>query len=255
MKYENLRPGALALLLAALSLAVAVGLGLFYGLALSVLILATCALGAVIALLWASVKSLAGETPLTLDEALLYGAPSVEEEQKRAVLRALKDLEFERSVGKISEDDFHEFSARYRAEAKRLIAKVDQALAGAQELAEKLADERVRSAGLDREKASAVDAREKPSAALGDDAEDSDDTDDSEDTDETDDSDDEPRTEKSGDSSPAAGTSPSADADRCCPKCQTKNDPDAQFCKRCGTSVITPSNGVDASVRSKENVS
>jgi len=41
------------------------------------------------------------------------------------VLRALKDLEFERSVGKIGEDDYAELSARYRADAKRLMQLID----------------------------------------------------------------------------------------------------------------------------------
>ena len=105
-----------------------IALGAFYGLPLAVLGLATAALVLVVALLWASVSSLAGETELSLDEALSYGAPSAEEEQKLAVLRALTDLEFERSVGTISEEDYREFSGRYRAEAKRIIARVDDYL-------------------------------------------------------------------------------------------------------------------------------
>ena len=132
---------------------VVAALGAFYGLPLAVLGLATTALVLVVALLWGSVSSLAGETELSLDEALSYGAPSVEEEQKLAVLRALKDLEFERSVGKISEDDYREFSARYRAEAKRLIARVDESLAETRKLAEDLATERLQRARLDSEKA------------------------------------------------------------------------------------------------------
>jgi hypothetical protein len=71
------------------------------------------------------VQSLTGESPLTLEEALSLGAPSAEEEQKRAVLRALKDLEFERSVGKITQEDYVELSTRYRAEARRLMHQLD----------------------------------------------------------------------------------------------------------------------------------
>ena len=40
--------------------------------------------------------------PLGFEEALGMGAPSKVEEEKRSVLRALKDLEYERGVGKIS---------------------------------------------------------------------------------------------------------------------------------------------------------
>ncbi len=94
-----------------------------------------------------------GDTPLTLDEALGMGAPSTEEEQKRSVLRASSDLEYERSVGKISEQDYREFSERYRADARRLIAAVDASLGPAQAQAEKLASARFASAGLTAETA------------------------------------------------------------------------------------------------------
>src|SRR5687767_13420751 len=72
----------------------------------AILVLAGGALIAVIATFWASVRTLFGETPLAGADAYALGAPRAEEEQKRAVLRALKDLEFERSVGKISEEDY-----------------------------------------------------------------------------------------------------------------------------------------------------
>jgi hypothetical protein len=126
----------------------AIATGLWLGLEVALLVVAAGALVLVIALLWGSVAGLSGGTPLTLDEALGMGAPSAEEEQKRAVLRALKDLEYERSVGKISEQDYHEFSERYRAEARRLITAVDETLGPAHALAEKLARERLAAEGL-----------------------------------------------------------------------------------------------------------
>lgn len=113
------------LLVAATTLVGAVVAGALVGIEVSLLIIAGGALVGVIGLLWASVQSLTGETPLTLEEALSLGAPSAEEEQKRAVLRALKDLEFERSVGKITQEDYVELSNRYRAEARRLIHQID----------------------------------------------------------------------------------------------------------------------------------
>jgi hypothetical protein len=103
----------------------AVVAGALVGIEVSLLVIAGGALVGVIALLWASVQSLTGESPLTLEEALSLGAPSAEEEQKRAVLRALKDLEFERSVGKITQEDYVELSNRYRTEARRLIHLLD----------------------------------------------------------------------------------------------------------------------------------
>ena len=58
----------------------------------------------------------------------MLAAPTAAEEQKRAVLRTLKDLEYELSVGKISKEDFEVTSAHFRAEAKRLIAEADSSL-------------------------------------------------------------------------------------------------------------------------------
>ena len=110
----------------------------FYGFGPALIALAAGALLLGIMLLWGSVQSLTGETPLTLEEALTLGAPSAEEEQKRALLRALKDLEYERSVGKITPQDYQELSSRYRAEAIRLMQDLDQSLGPGRERAEKL---------------------------------------------------------------------------------------------------------------------
>jgi hypothetical protein len=115
----------LALLLPATTVVGAAVAGALVGIEVSLLVIAGGALVGVIALVWASVQSLTGESPITLEEALSLGAPSAEEEQKRAVLRALKDLEFERSVGKITQEDYVDLSNRYRAEARRLMHLLD----------------------------------------------------------------------------------------------------------------------------------
>ena len=91
--------------------------GLVWGVQLVMLVLAAGAITLVIVLMWASVQSLTGGTPLGFEEALGMGAPSKVEEEKRSVLRALKDLEYERGVGKISPEDYAELLAKYRAEA------------------------------------------------------------------------------------------------------------------------------------------
>jgi hypothetical protein len=121
----TLPPNAGRVALPVVTIVGAVVAGVWLGVEIALLIVAAGALTGVIALLWASVQALTGESPLTLDEALTLGAPSGEEEQKRAVLRALKDLEFERSVGKITEEDYTELSTRYRNDAKRLIQLID----------------------------------------------------------------------------------------------------------------------------------
>src|SRR6185503_11250225 len=103
------------------SVAAALAMGAVYGVGTALLTLAGGVLLIVISILWASVRTLSGDAPITLEEAIALGAPTAAEEQKRAVLQALKDLEFERSVGKIAEADYEELVSRYRAEAKRLL--------------------------------------------------------------------------------------------------------------------------------------
>jgi hypothetical protein len=107
----------------------AVAVGAVYGVGTAILVLAGGVLLGVVAILWASVRTLSGDAPLTLGEAIALGAPSAAEEQKRAVLQALKDLEYERSVGKIADGDYEVLLHRYRAEAKRLLRAVDEDLA------------------------------------------------------------------------------------------------------------------------------
>jgi hypothetical protein len=149
----------------------------FYGYGPALMALAAGALLLGITLLWGSVQSLTGETPLTLEEALTLGAPSAEEEQKRALLRALKDLEYERSVGKITPEDYKELSARYRAEAIRLMQDLDESLGPARERAEKLLSERLaREAeeAREEEEAEAPPSERAPDSDQGDEDEDED---------------------------------------------------------------------------------
>jgi hypothetical protein len=138
MKRSWLSPGAVRAALPVFTIVGATLAGVFVGIEIAILVVASGALVAVIALVWASVQSLTGESELSLEEAMALAAPSTEEEQKRAVLRALKDLEFERSVGKISEEDYAELSERYRAEAKRLMRSLDEHSLPEREKVEKL---------------------------------------------------------------------------------------------------------------------
>ncbi len=130
--------------------------GLTRGFGFALLVLAGGALLLLIALVWGSVQSLTGEAELSLDEALGLGAPTAQEEQKRAVLRALKDLEYERGVGKVSEEDYAELKARYRAEAKRLLESVDEGLEPARARAEQLLAARLRASAERPEAATAA---------------------------------------------------------------------------------------------------
>ena len=188
-----------------ITLLAAITAGTLYGVQLVVLTLAAAALLLVIWLLWSSVQALAGESPLTFEEAFSLGARSAEEEQKRAVLRALKDLEYERSVGKISEDDYHEYSARYRAEAKRLIQQLDENLAEGRQRVEAELERRL------SKKTSETKQSVAPEAALG--------------------------VVASPHNGEHASPLQSPTATLICAACWVKNEPDARFCKACGKNM------------------
>ena len=148
---ELISPEHLALLRKVVPLvwiAAAIVVDVVWGIQMMLLVLAAGAVTLVITLLWGSVQSLTGGTPLGFEEALGMGAPSKVEEEKRSVLRALKDLEYERSVGKISPQDYAQLLAQYHAEAKRLIQSVDESLGSAREEVEKSLEQRLARAGI-----------------------------------------------------------------------------------------------------------
>ena len=185
-------------------------------------------------------QGLAGESPLTLEEALTLGAPSAEEEQKRVLLRALNDLKYERSVGKISEDDYAELSQRYREQAKQLMQQLEGEHEPARKRAEQLLQRRLVKAGLlpdpkkrKKAKAATVDAPPEPAAAAEP---------------ETDEADEAAATEDDESAieapEPNGKSSDPVAQQRRCPGCDTKNDFDARFCKQCGTSMIDEAEAV-----------
>lgn len=148
----------------------AILLGNIFGLGLGLLAFGGGVLGASIWLIWSSLQGLMGEAPLTLEEAISLGAPSAEEEQKRAVLRALKDLEYERAVGKINDDDYANLAEHYRREAKRLLRAVDSDLGPERERAERILAERLAEVSNGHAKsASPVTASENVGPASEDD--------------------------------------------------------------------------------------
>jgi hypothetical protein len=180
-----------------------------------VLTLAAGALVLVIALLWGSVQALAGESELSFEEAFSMGARSAEEEQKRAVLRALKDLEYERSVGKISEDDYHEYAARYRAEAKRLIRDLDENLAEARKQVERELERRIgKLAEPAEDEEPSVPAKAAKAVVEA-----------------TSSPDNEPPSDRK------IAAKEATKALRACSACGTKNELDARFCKGCGAGM------------------
>jgi hypothetical protein len=200
--------GALLAAAAALTLVAVVATASLRGLGVGLLVLAGGVLLLSIGLVWSSVLSLTGEAQLSLDEALAMAAPRAEEEQKRAVLRALKDLDYERSVGKISDQDYEELSARYRQQARELLRSLDEELAPARERLARLVEERVDSPiapSADSKPKKPQKARSaRPAAEL---------------------------------ETPGQRAAPSAHAKlptRTCSECHARNELDARFCKGCG---------------------
>lgn len=208
--------GVAALWIAPATVIFAVAIGLSVGLGPAFLVLAGGMLLGAVMLLWSSLGRLTGESPLTLDEAMGLAAPSAEEERKRAVVRALKDLDYERSVGKISEEDYADLSARYRAEAKELLKSLDSGLAPLRKSAEKKLVARLKSEGIavvPRGTTPTADGAHEGGASS-------------------------PQPEQTDGervAEPTRTDDPTKDeSSGPCPKCGTTNDTDASFCKRCG---------------------
>ena len=145
---------------------------------------------------------LAGRTFSTGPELLGGRTRAALEREKTLVLRSIKELEFDRGMGKVSEKDFGEMSARLRARAARLMRQLDAGSVYREQI-EKEIEKRVggRRAGSQTQDPAYPIAGPVPRPATGSGRPD-------------------PVEERSG---PAV-----------CGACSTPNDPDARFCKSCG---------------------
>lgn len=119
-------------------------------------------------------------------------------DEKRRLLRAIKELEFDYGMGKLSKQDYESVSSAYKMRA----IEVMRALEGNADLHPEVA------ALLRGESPASAEAAESDDAA-------------------------EPGASSAGADEPAA----SADAGTACPSCEVKNDDDARFCKHCGTAL------------------
>jgi hypothetical protein len=80
---------------------------------------------------------LVGDTVRAASEPLSERARAVVEREKLLVLRALKDLEFDRAMGKMSASDFDEMAARLRGRALSLMKQLDEDGSGYRTLIER----------------------------------------------------------------------------------------------------------------------
>jgi hypothetical protein len=221
----------------------AVGVICIFFLPAAQIILGICAVALVIAVLffWNSVRTLGGDTDipdLPPNMAEQGGALEAKVLRKKMLLLSLKDLENEKKLGKISDDDYEDVAQRYRDEVKALMREMDGAAAPFRSKAEELLRAHLASKGL---------------GAAGDGAKKASKNDDSKgDLDEEAKADeaaktivDEPRTQKLGEpgDEPEIPTKKSRDHDSSkgvaarakCSKCGESNEPDAKFCKACAT--------------------
>ncbi len=199
------------------TLVISIGVGIVMSLGPAILVFTGGALLGTITLMWASLRTLGGDAPLPTGlatAAIVSRDNRAIAERKRTVLLALKDLEHEREIGKIDEADYHLVAARYRAEAKNILREIDDEAAPNRSRAEQIARTHLKKRGL-----LSADAPESPASA------------------------DEIVNRVSIE--PAPPTTKSAPPPPMpkevrpeCEKCQTSNEPDAAFCKKCGASLV-----------------
>lgn len=128
------------------------------------------------------------------------------EREKTLVLRAIKELEFDRAMGKIAQADFDEMGGRLRRRAIGLMQQLDASTGYREQIEQELASiVTLPDTAPGRADSAPGTAPGTANSAPGT----------------------APRT-----SHPAPRTGPE------CPSCGTGNDPDARFCKQCGTSLI-----------------
>jgi hypothetical protein len=81
--------------------------------------------------------------PLATEDVTIFSEPLTErqraalEREKALVLRSIKELEFDRAMGKLSPKDFEEMSGRLRARALSLMKELDEGGSGYREIIER----------------------------------------------------------------------------------------------------------------------
>ncbi|UJR85937.1 hypothetical protein [Sandaracinus amylolyticus] len=101
--------------------------------------LSSVALIAALAAIWSSLRvAFGGGRALVIDTARDLPDHAALVEEKNALLRAIKDLEYEHAVGKTSDADYQRLDAAYRARAKQVLVQLDRDVKPLYEQAETL---------------------------------------------------------------------------------------------------------------------
>lgn len=181
------------------------------------------ALSGAVSALWATgvllVEAARGLTAVSTDDERIEAQAAVGRRRRELnreyhlLKRALKELELDRSMGKLSDDDYAEIRSRYRERAVRILRQLDQGQSYEQQIERDLAARREALGKKPASKALASSGEavtEKADAKLADTA---------------------ATTEPAP--RPASNQVPTVIA-AACPECGTRNDIDARFCKHCG---------------------
>jgi hypothetical protein len=158
---------------------------------------------------YAALRALRPLVSLDEDRTVMVGERTrvALEREKMMTLRSIKELEFDRAMGRLSDEDWNEMSGRLRARAARLMRQLD-AGAGYRDQIERDLAKRLGGGG-DARIQPASDARLKPS-----------------------------RDESAEDTTAEDNRGAMASAERtACTACETTNDADAKFCKCCGAKL------------------
>jgi hypothetical protein len=133
------------------------------------------------------------------------------EREKATLLKALKELEFDHEMGKVSDADFREIGSQYRTRAMRVLRQLDEQGADYKALVEKELKARLGVKKDSDDKSDEKSAGEKP-------------------------------TENQAEEQPPEEKKEHRKSDKKtalmrCQACGTTNDSDAVFCKKCGKKV------------------
>lgn len=113
------------------------------------MVVAAAAFGAVALQIWKSLAQLAAPESKTPEAAKVASDRHRREleKEKAAVLKAIKELEFDRAMNKISEEDYKDAHANYRQRAVRIMVQLDAGESGYREIIEREVRERLERRG------------------------------------------------------------------------------------------------------------
>lgn len=203
----------LAIVLPVATVTTATLLGVWLGPAIAILVLAGGVFIGAISYFWASLRLLSGDLSLPPEfEYLDVAGHAVDAlaSRRTMLIRALKDLDNERDIGKLEKDDHEQLSATYRNELKDVLRQIDATLQPFRGAAESLAKQH-----LSRKVAATALTLEAAHEA----------------------------------SAPLAAKIEASSQARTCASCSASNDADAAFCKKCGKAILPTESSEQGNIR------